>query len=167
MMWCTALKKSKQFLFSAQRLRIIDHLGLWWHQSLTKAEKQQPIHIENDIVSTLPEIGSTCSLRSIVPVLRGNHGITYPEELSTGLTALQHWNLLSLVSWFRPSQQQSTMQPLAHSCPPAGWGGENTTKGSWVETRTGRHHSPVMVTGKPDSTWGKRNQFNLLPIKSE
>ncbi|XP_027499898.1 ropporin-1-like protein isoform X1 [Chiroxiphia lanceolata] len=35
----------------------------------------------------------------------------------------------------------------------------------WVEVQAGRHHSPVIVTGKTDSTW--RIQFHLLPIKSE
>ena len=62
---------------------------------------------------------------------------------------------LSMVVWFRPSRRQSTTQLLAHSSPPVGWGGENITKGLWVETRTGRDHSPVMVTGKTDSILGK------------
>jgi len=39
------------------------------------------------------------------------------------------------------------------------------TKGSWVEIRTGRYHSPITVRGKTDSTW--ENYFDLLPIKSE
>jgi len=30
-------------------------------------------------------------------------------------------------------------------------------KGSWIEIRAGRDHSPVTVMGKTDSTWG--NQF--------
>ena len=66
------------------------------------------------------------------------------------------------VSWFRPSRQQSTRQPLAHSCPPAGWGGENTTKSSWVETRTGGDHSPIMVTGKTDSFLGKNKPISFV-----
>lgn len=42
-----------------------------------------------------------------------------------------------------------------------GQGQRNTAKGSWVEIRTGREHSPntIMV----DSAWG--NSINLLPIK--
>lgn len=31
---------------------------------------------------------------------------------------------------------------------------ENTTKGSWVEIKTGRHRSLVTVMSKTDSTWG-------------
>jgi len=37
----------------------------------------------------------------------------------------------------------------------AAQGRENTTKGSWVEIRTGRDHSPVKITGEADCTWGK------------
>ena len=37
----------------------------------------------------------------------------------------------------------------------AGQGRENITKGSWVEIRTGRDHSPITVTGRTDLTWGK------------
>jgi len=44
-------------------------------------------------------------------------------------------------------------------------GDKNVIKGSWVERRTGRDHSPITVMGKTDSTWG--NQFNLSPTKSE
>ena len=36
-----------------------------------------------------------------------------------------------------------------------GQGRENKTKGLWVEIRTRRDHSPITVTGKTDSTWGK------------
>jgi len=32
-------------------------------------------------------------------------------------------------------------------------GEKNMLKGSWVEIRTGRDHSPTTVTGKTDSTW--------------
>jgi len=46
----------------------------------------------------------------------------------------------------------------------AGQGRENIMKGSRVEIRTGRDHSPFTVAGKTDSTWGK---INLLPMKSE
>lgn len=35
-----------------------------------------------------------------------------------------------------------------------GQGRENKTKGSWVEIRTGRGHSPNSVMGKTDSSWG-------------
>ena len=28
-------------------------------------------------------------------------------------------------------------------------------KGSWFETRTGRNHSPITITGKTDSNRGK------------
>lgn len=37
----------------------------------------------------------------------------------------------------------------------AGQGRENKRKGSWVEIRAGRDHSPINVTGKTDSIWGK------------
>jgi len=40
------------------------------------------------------------------------------------------------------------------SFPSAGQGRANVTKGSWVEIRTGRDHSPVTVTDKPDLTQG-------------
>jgi len=36
-----------------------------------------------------------------------------------------------------------------------GEGRENTAKGSWVEIRIGREHSPIAVMGKTDGTWGK------------
>jgi len=36
----------------------------------------------------------------------------------------------------------------------AGQGRKNTMKGSWVETRTGRDHSAIAITGKTDSAWG-------------
>lgn len=42
---------------------------------------------------------------------------------------------------------------------------ENVMKGSWIEIRTCRDHSPVTVTGKTDFIWG--NELNLLTIKSE
>ena len=35
-----------------------------------------------------------------------------------------------------------------------GQGRESLAKGSWVEMRTGRDHSPTTVMGKTDSTWG-------------
>ena len=35
----------------------------------------------------------------------------------------------AILSWFRTSWQQSTMQLLVHSSPRVGWGGENTMKG--------------------------------------
>jgi len=38
-----------------------------------------------------------------------------------------------------------------------GQGRGNITKGSQVEIRTGRDHSPVTITGKTDSAWGKIN----------
>jgi len=44
-------------------------------------------------------------------------------------------------------------------------GKKNTTKGSWVEIRTGKDHSPVTLMDKTGSTQGKL--FNLSPIKSE
>jgi len=37
-------------------------------------------------------------------------------------------------------------------------------KGLWVEIRAG-NHSAITTTGKTDSAW--KNQFNLLPIKSD
>jgi len=46
---------------------------------------------------------------------------------------------------------------LYHSPPQLDRGRENINKASWVEIRTGRHHSPITVTGKTDSTWGKIN----------
>jgi len=39
----------------------------------------------------------------------------------------------------------------------AGQGRENVTKGWWVGIRAGKDHSPITVTDKPDSTWGKIN----------
>jgi len=36
----------------------------------------------------------------------------------------------------------------------AGQGREHIIKGSWVEIRTGRDHSPITITDKTDSTWG-------------
>ena len=41
-------------------------------------------------------------------------------------------------------------KPLHHSPSSTGQERENMMKGSWVELRTGRDHSPVTVTGKPD-----------------
>jgi len=38
----------------------------------------------------------------------------------------------------------------------AGKGRENITKDSWAETRTGRDHSLITITGRTDSTWGKQ-----------
>ncbi|KAK0675839.1 DOP1 protein, partial [Pygoscelis papua] len=46
-------------------------------------------------------------------------------------------------------------------------GEKNTTKGLWVEIRTGRDHSAITVMGKTDLTWGGRGEINLLPIKSD
>jgi len=57
-------------------------------------------------------------------------------------------------------------KPLYHSPSSAGQGRGNMMKGMLVETRTGRDHSPVTVTDKTDSTWGKK-KFNLSPIISE
>ena len=45
---------------------------------------------------------------------------------------------------------KATLSPLSST----GQGRENRMKSSWVEIRTGRDHSPVIVTGKTDSTWG-------------
>jgi len=39
--------------------------------------------------------------------------------------------------------------PLLH-----GQGRENTTKGSWVEIRAGRDHSPTTIMGETYLAWG-------------
>ena len=52
---------------------------------------------------------------------------------STDPTASSHSSYLLS---FRPSWQQSTTRLFAHSSPPAGWGGENTTKAR--ESRQGQ-----------------------------
>lgn len=36
---------------------------------------------------------------------------------------------------------------------------KNRMKGSWVETRAGRDHLPVIITGKTDSTWGNQQNY--------
>jgi len=41
---------------------------------------------------------------------------------------------------------------IYHSPPSAAQGRENTMKGSWVEIRTRRDHSPITVTDKTDPT---------------
>lgn len=61
-------------------------------------------------------------------------------------------------------------------CPPtllyhssAGWGGENTTRGSWVKIKAGRNHSPITITSKTDLAWGnlfKTNQLRVLRNKT-
>jgi len=50
---------------------------------------------------------------------------------------------------------QTPPKPLYHPPSSAGQGREKITKGSWVEVRTGRHHSSITVTGKTDWTWEK------------
>ena len=68
--------------------------------------------------------------------------------------------------WFRLSWQQSTTQPLAHSSP-LQWDGEEKIqqKGLWVERRTGRDHSPIMVTGKNQNLLGGKKR-NLICYQS-
>lgn len=59
--------------------------------------------------------------------------------------------------WFGPRGQLGTMQPLAPSLlPPQGWGEEDKTKGSGIETRTMRDGPPVMVMGKTGEDWGRK-----------
>jgi len=60
--------------------------------------------------------------------------------------------------WMPGAHQSCSIAPLAKL------DRENTMKISWVEIRTGRDLSPISVTGKTDSTWGK---IGLLLIKSE
>jgi len=47
-----------------------------------------------------------------------------------------------------PGAHQATLPPPFT----AEQGTENIMKGSWVEIRTGRDHSPVTITAKTDST---------------
>jgi len=47
-------------------------------------------------------------------------------------------------------------KPLYHSPSSTGQGRGNMVKGSRVEIRTGRDHSPITVTDKTDSTWGEK-----------
>jgi len=47
-------------------------------------------------------------------------------------------------------------KPLYHSPSSAGQGRRNMMKGSRVETRTGRDHSPITVRDKTDWTWGEK-----------
>jgi len=47
-------------------------------------------------------------------------------------------------------------KPLYHSPSSAGQGRGNMMKGSRVETRTGRHHSPITVMDKTEWTWGEK-----------
>jgi len=50
----------------------------------------------------------------------------------------------------------------SHSITPApqlNRGENNMMKGSWVEIRTGRDHSPVTVTYKTDWTWEKKKSL--------
>ena len=64
-------------------------------------------------------------------------------------------------------------KPLYHSPSSAGQGREKITKGSWVKVRTGRDHSAITVTGKTDSTWGKKliyyqsNQSRVMRNKTK
>ena len=53
------------------------------------------------------------------------------------------------------------MHLLAHSSPPPGCGGQNTTKASAVHTRTWTDHSTTMLTGKTDSTCGKNTSSSF------
>jgi len=59
------------------------------------------------------------------------------------------------VWWVEPGGTPDAPQSQSISLPSsAGQGGENTTEGSWVETRAGKHHSPITIKGKTDSAWG-------------
>lgn len=57
--------------------------------------------------------------------------------------------------WFQPSQLQTTTRLLTHSST-VGWGGENLMKSSWIDTRTRRDHSPIMVMGKNQARLGEK-----------
>ena len=73
-----------------------------------------------------------------------------------------------VLSWFSLAGPQVPTKATP-SLPLLKWTGEKKyderLKGSWVEIRTGRDHSPIAVTGKRDWTWG--NEFNLSSIKSD
>jgi len=43
---------------------------------------------------------------------------------------------------------------LLDPSPSAGQGSKNMMKGSYVEIKTGRDHSPVTIMDKNDSAWG-------------
>jgi len=47
-------------------------------------------------------------------------------------------------------------KPLYHPPSSTGQGKGNIMKGSWVEIRTGRDHSPVTVMDKTDGTSGEK-----------
>jgi len=55
-------------------------------------------------------------------------------------------------------------KPLYHCPSSAGQWRGNLMKGSRVQARIGRDHSPVIVTDKTDRTWGGKKKS---PIKSE
>jgi len=56
---------------------------------------------------------------------------------------------------------------LYHSPSSTGQGRGSMMKGSWVEIRTGRDHSPITVMGQTDGTWGEKKKFYFSPIKLE
>jgi len=51
------------------------------------------------------------------------------------------------------AEGQVPTKPLYHSPSSAGQGEKSTTKGPWVEIRTGKDCSPINIMGKTDSIW--------------
>ena len=80
-------------------------------------------------------------------------------RLSASVYSPRSWAGLS------PAGRQAPTKAAPSLPSSAGQGREEARKGSWVERRTGRQHSPMTVTGKTDSTRAKDR--NLLPSTSE
>ena len=80
-------------------------------------------------------------------------------RLSASVYSPRSWAGLS------PAGRQAPTKAAPSLPASAGQGREGARKGSWVERRTGRQHSPTTVTGKTDST--RANDLNLLPSTSE
>jgi len=57
------------------------------------------------------------------------------------------WSTDAVVVWINA---RCPPKPLYHSPSPAGQGRGNMMKGSRVEIRTGRDHSPITITDKTD-----------------
>lgn len=115
---------------------------LWWHCCLYPGNIHiAPLHLAVHSVSSGPPPALRCGF--VGDYLKG--------WLSLGKSKV--WVCLFVVG--SPClYARCPPKLLCHSPPQLDKGGENTTKGLWVEIRPGRDHSEVAAMGKINSTWG-------------